>query len=111
MKTDRDARALIRYALVGLSLTLVLLWTLYLPSALLMYLSLSSQLAFFSRPWGVRFFIISESLLNRLVPAFLAVMSLLAFAAFVKSHQRAKSVTVKKQTKWIVWGDGQIRPA
>ncbi|MGH9335368.1 MAG: ATP-binding protein, partial [Vicinamibacteria bacterium] len=83
-----------------------LLWTLYLPSTMLLYLSLSSQIAFFSRPWGVRFFIVSESLLDRLVPAYLAIMSILAFLAFVKSHQRAKSVTVKKQTKWIVWGTG-----
>jgi PAS domain S-box-containing protein len=84
-----------------------LLWALYLPSALLLYLSLGSHLAFLSPvAWGDRFFNVTERLLDRLVPAYLAVMSLLAFMAFVKSHRRARSVTVKKQTKWIVWGTG-----
>ena len=84
-----------------------LLWALYLPSAALLYLSLSSHLAFLSPvAWGDRFFTVTETLLDRLVPAYLAVMSLLAFVAFVKSHRRARSVTVKKQTKWIVWGTG-----
>jgi two-component system, NtrC family, sensor kinase len=84
-----------------------LLWALYVPSAALLYLSLSSHLAFLSPVgWGDRFFTVTESLLDRLVPAYLAVMSLLAFVAFVKSHRRARSITVKKQTKWIVWGTG-----
>jgi PAS domain S-box-containing protein len=84
-----------------------LLWALYLPSAGLLYLSLSSHLAFLSPVgWGDRFFTVTETLLDRLVPAYLAVMSLLAFVAFVKSHRRARSITVKKQTKWIVWGTG-----
>ncbi len=83
------------------------LWALYLPSAALLYLSLSSHLAFLSPVgWGDRFFTVTESLLDRLVPAYVALMSLLAFVAFVKSHRRARSVTVKKQTKWIVWGTG-----
>jgi PAS domain S-box-containing protein len=84
-----------------------LLWALYLPSAGLLYLSLSSHLAFLSPVgWGDRFFTVTERLLDRLVPAYLAVMSILAFVAFVKSHRRARSITVKKQTKWIVWGTG-----
>ncbi|HEY7817758.1 MAG TPA: PAS domain S-box protein, partial [Vicinamibacteria bacterium] len=84
-----------------------LLWALYVPSAALLYLSLTSHLAFLSPVgWGDRFFTVTESLLDRLVPAYLAVMSLLAFVAFVKSHRRARSITVKKQTKWIVWGTG-----
>jgi PAS domain S-box-containing protein len=84
-----------------------LLWALYLPSAALLYLSLTSHLAFLSPVgWGDRFFTVTESLLDRLMPAYLAVMSLLAFVAFVKSHRRARSITVKKQTKWIVWGTG-----
>ena len=84
-----------------------LLWALYLPSAALLYLSLGSHLAFLSPVgWGDRFFTLTESLLDRLVPAYLAVMSVLAFVAFVKSHRRARSITVKKQTKWIVWGTG-----
>ncbi len=84
-----------------------LLWALYLPSVALFYLSLSSHLAFLSPVrWGDRFFTATEGLLDRLVPAYVAVMSLLAFVAFVKSHRRARSITVKKQTKWIVWGTG-----
>jgi PAS domain S-box-containing protein len=84
-----------------------LLWALYLPSAALLYLSLTSHLAFLSPVgWGDRLFTVTESLLDRLMPAYLAVMSLLAFVAFVKSHRRARSITVKKQTKWIVWGTG-----
>jgi PAS domain S-box-containing protein len=83
-----------------------LLWALYLPSAGLLYLSLSAHLSFLSVGWGDRFFTATELLLDRLVPAYLAVMSLLVFVAFVKSHRRARSVTVKKQTKWIVWGTG-----
>ena len=84
-----------------------LLWALYLPSAVLLYLSLGSHLAFLSPVgWGDRFFTVTERLLDRLVPAYLAVMSVLAFVAFVKSHRRARSITVKKQTKWIVWGTG-----
>ncbi len=84
-----------------------ILWALYAPSAVLLYLSLTAELAFFSPlEWGDRFFIGAESALNRLVPAFVAGMSLLAFVGFVKSHRRARNVTVKKQTKWIVWGTG-----
>jgi PAS domain S-box-containing protein len=80
---------------------------LYLPSAALLYLSLAAQFSFFSPlAWGERFFIASETALNRLVPAFVAVMSLLAFAAFVQSNRGTKNVTVRKQTKWIVWGTG-----
>jgi hypothetical protein len=83
------------------------LWALYVPSVALLYLSLAAELTFFSRnPWGDRLFIATESVLNRVIPAFVAVMSTLAFAAFVKSHRRARNVTVKKQTKWIVWGTG-----
>jgi hypothetical protein len=83
------------------------LWALYLPSVALLYLSLAAELSFFSAsPWGDRIFIATETVLNRVIPAFVAVMSVLAFAAFVKSHRRARSVTVKKQTKWIVWGTG-----
>ncbi len=85
----------------------LLLWALYLPSLALLYLSLSAHLAFVSPlRWGDRFFTVTESVLDRIVPAYLAVMSLLAFAAFVKSNRRARSITVKKQTKWIVWGTG-----
>jgi PAS domain S-box-containing protein len=84
-----------------------LLWTLYLPSAALLYLSLGSHIAFLSPVvWGDRLFTVTETVLDRLVPAYLAVMSSLAFVAFVKSHRRARSITVKKQTKWIVWGTG-----
>jgi PAS domain S-box-containing protein len=84
-----------------------ILWALYLPSIGLLYLSLSSLLAFLSPVgWGDRLFTLTETLLDRVMPAYLAVMSLLAFMAFVKSHRRARSVTVKKQTKWIVWGTG-----
>ncbi|HEY7698556.1 MAG TPA: ATP-binding protein, partial [Vicinamibacteria bacterium] len=84
-----------------------ILWALYLPSTALLYLSLSSVLAFLSPVgWGDRLFTVTEALLDRVMPAYLAVMSLLAFVAFVKSHRRARSVTVKKQTKWIVWGTG-----
>ncbi len=84
-----------------------ILSALYAPSAALLYLSLGAHLAFLSPVrWGDRFFTLTESLLDRAVPAYLAVMSVLAFLAFVKSHRRARSVTVKKQTKWIVWGTG-----
>jgi len=84
-----------------------LLWALYLPSAALLYLSLGSHIAFLSPVvWGDRLFTVTETLIDRLVPAYLAVMSSLAFVAFVKSHRRARSITVKKQTKWIVWGTG-----
>ncbi len=84
-----------------------LLWALYLPSAAFLYLSLSSHFAFLSPVvWGDRFFTVTETLLDRLVPAYIAMMSLLAFVGFVKSHRRARSITVKKQTKWIVWGTG-----
>jgi hypothetical protein len=83
------------------------LWALYLPSAALLYLSLGSHLAFLSPVrWGDRVFTATESFLDRIVPAYLALMSVLAFLAFVRSHRRARSITVKKQTKWIVWGTG-----
>jgi PAS domain S-box-containing protein len=84
-----------------------LLWAPYVPSAALLYLSLSSHLAFLSSAiWGDRYLIVAEAILDRAVPAYLTVMSLFAFFAFVKSHRRARSITVKKQTKWIVWGTG-----
>jgi two-component system, NtrC family, sensor kinase len=84
-----------------------LLWALYLPSAVLFYLSVTAEAAFFSPlEWGGRFFIGAETALDRIVPTFVAALSLLAFAGFVKSHRRARNLTTKKQTKWIVWGTG-----
>jgi PAS domain S-box-containing protein len=84
-----------------------ILWALYLPSVALLYLSLAAEMSFFSPvAWGERFFIAIETALNRLVPAFVALMSILAFAAFVQSNRGTKNVTVRKQTKWIVWGTG-----
>ena len=84
-----------------------LLTAVYVPSALLLYLSLSAEFAFLSpAAWGGRFFLVTERILDRVVPAFVAAMSVLAFVAFVRSHRRARSITVKKQTKWIVWGTG-----
>ena len=83
------------------------LWTLYVPSVVLLYASLTAEIAFFSSfSWGVQLFVGTNSFLNRIIPAFGSVMSLLAFAAFVSSHRRSRSITVKKQTKWIVWGTG-----
>ena len=84
-----------------------ILAALYVPSVALLYLSLTAEIAFFSTlPYGDRLFIGASQLLDRLVPAYVAGTSLLAFAAFVSAHQRARSITVKKQTKWIVWGTG-----
>ena len=83
------------------------LWALYLPSVFLLYASLTAEIVFFSSfTWGVQLFVGTNSFLDRIIPAFGSVMSLLAFAAFVSSHRRSRSITVKKQTKWIVWGTG-----
>lgn len=84
-----------------------IVWAGYLPAAALLYLSLTAELAFFSTlSWGGRFFIDANAFVDRIVPAHVAIYSVLAFAAFVSSHRRARSITVKKQTKWIVWGTG-----
>jgi len=84
-----------------------LIWALYLPSVVLLYASFTAEIAFFSDlPWGDRLFTGTNAFLNRIVPAYGALMSLLAFADFVSSYKKARSVTVKKQTKWIVWGTG-----
>ncbi len=84
-----------------------LLPLLYLPSLLLIYLALMGILFFFARaPWGDSFFILANKIIDRFVPAFISIMSLAAFAAFVDSHRNARTITVKKQTKWIVWGTG-----
>src|SRR3972149_5965080 len=80
---------------------------LYLPSLLLIYLMLLGKLFFFAQvPWGDEFFVRTNELLDRLLPFYIAVMSLAAFAGFVDSYLKARTVTVKKQTKWIVWGTG-----
>ncbi len=80
---------------------------LYVPSFLFIHLSLLGSLVFFTNvSWGDRFFVFSNQLLDRLVPAYVSAMSLAAFAAFVNSHHNARTITVKKQTKWIVWGTG-----
>ncbi len=85
----------------------LVLWALYLPSVVLLYASLTAEIAFFSSfTWGVQLFVGTSSFLNRIIPAFGSLMSLLAFAAFVSSHRSSRSITVKKQTKWIVWGTG-----
>ena len=84
-----------------------ILTALYLPGAAFLYLSLTAEFAFFSPiAWGGRFFTDANAFLNRIVPAYVALASLAAFAAFVASHRRARSITVKKQTRWIVWGTG-----
>ena len=80
---------------------------LYLPSLLLIYVTLLGKLFFFAQvPWGDEFFVRTNELLDRLLPFYIAVMSLAAFAGFVDSYRKARTVTVKKQTKWIVWGTG-----
>ncbi len=80
---------------------------LYIPSILLIYVTLLGKLLFFAQvPWGDEFFVRTNELLDRLLPFYIAVMSLAAFAGFVDSYRKARSVTVKKQTKWIVWGTG-----
>jgi PAS domain S-box-containing protein len=80
---------------------------LYLPSVLLIYVTLLGKLLFFAQvPWGGEFFVRTNELLDRMLPFYIAVMSLAAFAGFVDSYRKARSVTVKKQTKWIVWGTG-----
>lgn len=84
-----------------------LLSILYIPSLVLFYLSLSAEILFFSSlNWGSNYFVIASRFLDRIIPAYVAMMSLLAFVAFVNSNRRARSITVKKQTKWIVWGTG-----
>ena len=84
-----------------------IIWAVYLPAVALLYVSLTGEVAFFSNlPWGDRLFIGTASFLDRIVPAHIAVMSLLAFVSFVNAHRTARSITVKKQTKWIVWGTG-----
>jgi PAS domain S-box-containing protein len=80
---------------------------LYLPSFLLIYVILLGKLLFFAEvPWGGQFFVRTNELLDRLLPFYIAVMSLAAFAGFVASYRKARTITVKKQTKWIVWGTG-----
>ena len=84
-----------------------IIWVVYLPAVALLYVSLTGEVAFFSNlPWGDRLFIGTASFLDRIVPAHIAAMSLLAFMSFVNVHRTARSITVKKQTKWIVWGTG-----
>ncbi len=79
----------------------------YVPSVGLMYLALIGRLVFFAKvPWGDTFFVLSNQILDRLGPAFVSAMSLAAFGAFVNSYHNARNITVKKQTKWIVWGTG-----
>ena len=83
-----------------------ILWMLYLPSVLLVQLELATRVLFFRVPWGDTLFERTTVFLDRVVPTFVAVMSLAAFAAFIDSNRRTRSVTVKKQTRWIVWGTG-----
>ncbi len=83
-----------------------LLLMLYVPSLLLVQLELVAGVLFFRVPWGDTLFERTSAFLDRFVPTFVAVMSLAAFAAFVDSNRRTRSITVKKQTRWIVWGTG-----
>jgi len=79
----------------------------YSPAFLLIYLSLAAKLAFFARvPWGDQIFVATNLWLDRLTPAYAAAASLVAFVAFVETYRRARSITRKKQTQWIVWGTG-----
>ncbi|HXV60941.1 MAG TPA: ATP-binding protein [Vicinamibacteria bacterium] len=82
-----------------------ILWAIYAPSAILLYLSLAAGVAFFSPlAWGDRFLIDAHDFLDRILPTFVAVMSVSALIAFVDTQRNATRITVKKQTKWIVWG-------
>ena len=84
-----------------------IIWAVYLPAVALLYVRLTGEVAFFSNlAWGDRLFIGAANFLDRIVPAHIAAMSLLAFVSFVNAHRTARSITVKKQTKWIVWGTG-----
>jgi PAS domain S-box-containing protein len=79
----------------------------YVPSILLLWQSLLGKLLFFAQvPWGAEFYIQTNELIDRLIPFYVATMSLAAFAGFVNSYRNARTITVKKQTKWIVWGTG-----
>jgi hypothetical protein len=84
-----------------------LLPAVYLPSFLLIYLTLGAKLAFFARvPWGDAIFLATSDWVDRVTPIYAAALSLAAFFAFVDSYRRARSITRRKQTKWIVWGTG-----
>lgn len=79
----------------------------YVPSFLLLALSLGARLLYFS-PFSPGPGVITgaEVLLDRTEPVLWALYSLAAFAAFVDAYRHAASVTVSKQLKWIVWGTG-----
>ncbi len=79
----------------------------YVPSFLLLALSLGARLLYFS-PFSPGPGVItgSEVFLDRVEPILWAVYSLGAFGAFVDAYRSATSVTVAKQLKWIVWGTG-----
>lgn len=80
---------------------------LYVPALILLYVSMFAKILFFSDlSWSEWLLIRSSAFLNRLTPAYMAFMCFAAFAAFVSTYLNARSPTVKKQTKWIVWGTG-----
>lgn len=79
----------------------------YVPSFLLLGLSLGARVVFFS-PFSPGPGVItgSEVLIDRIEPILWAFYSLAAFAAFVDAYRNAAGVTTAKQLKWIVWGTG-----
>ncbi len=79
----------------------------YVPSLLLLALTLGARLLYFS-PFspGPEVITATEVLLDRIEPVLWAVYSLAAFVAFVDAYRHAASVTIGKQLKWIVWGTG-----
>lgn len=84
----------------------LLRWAYAAPFALL-GLSLFARLLYFSAlSPGPGVITVSETVLDRLEPVLWAVYSFAAFAAFVDAFRAARSVTVRKQLKWIVWGTG-----
>ncbi len=78
---------------------------LYMPALVLAGAAAMSQTLFASGEetgalWGI------VEAIDRMQPLYFAAFFVMAFAALMDSYRRTRSVTARRQVKWLVWGTG-----
>jgi PAS domain S-box-containing protein len=78
---------------------------LYMPALVLAGAAVMSQALFASGEETGALWSIVEAI-DRIQPLYFAVFFAMAFAVLVDSHRRTRSLTARRQIKWLVWGTG-----
>lgn len=77
----------------------------YLPALALAGAAVASQALFVTTSTGEALWNVSTAI-DRWKPLYFAALFLVSFLVLVDSYRRARTLTVRKQMKWLVWGTG-----